>query len=112
MRSAGRGGKRMPIGRFFVRRAKTRRFSAGFLTKHIGQSVRCRWFEPNAPGRHRKADIADVFGAYGMPYEWGRLSDVFDAGSRLRRISAWLVVRWGGAAFGFRAARGRVYRRK
>ena len=39
-----------------------------------------------------------------MPYEWGRLSDVFDAGSRLRRISAWLVVRWGGAAFGFRAA--------
>ena len=31
-----------------------------------------------------------------MPYEWGRLSDVFDAGSCLRSMSAWLVVRWAG----------------
>ena len=71
--------------------------------------MRCRWSVPNAPGRHRKADVADVFGAYGMPYEWGRLSDVSDAGSRLRRLARSLM---GGAALGFRAVRGRGYRRK
>ena len=61
--------------------------------------VRCRWFEPNAPGRLRKAAVADVFGAYGMPYEWGRLSGVSDAGSCLRSMSAWSVAREGRGGF-------------
>ena len=52
---------------FFVRRAKTRRFNAGSVTKHIGQNAHAcvvGWFVPNAPGRHRTAAVADVFGAY------------------------------------------------